>query len=235
MHYLVIDSLYRNSGTPGSYVIDLPSRYKVKKIKLVKADIFNSIYTVSDVTLSVKINGGAETSLSLTNGYYTAAELVTHLAAVLNAVFGATWTATRNAVTGKITIAKTGTTSIEFLPYSKNVLLGIPRGGQSIAAAAMTFQYPVNLTYHRYMILKVNDFNRCHFSNGQEGFAPLLLESSQLITASVPEIHSYRKDDYTYFSPQAINLSQLTIKLTYTDGTICDMNGINHTLTFELS
>lgn len=150
---LRINSENKTSGTTGDFKVNFGNNLqKIRKLSPVSVQFYNVFYNVFSNSIKqnnqflISLDGGASTTITITPGYYTAAQLMSAIAAaILASPLAATFTFTMNTITNKVEIKTnaTGTTwtltnqtgsSVESNPW---VLLGFP-SGTSISATGST-------------------------------------------------------------------------------------------------
>lgn len=206
--------------------------------RLIKANVFNSIYTVNDNNLNINITVGATTTpISLEVGSYTFSELGNHLQTQINASLTG-YTVTSNTTTYKYTISNT--------------------------SSAFTISWPQTLSSHR--LFGLNKLNKDSSVDGGVHSVTsdnVVQQSVQFVDLVIPEIPyiackrnsvgknlidripldceqgsiMYYSSDINlvnYFTP--VNLNSLTIQLYEdTTDTLYDCQNNDNSFEFELT
>lgn len=111
---LLVNSKYRNSGTPSNFSYQLlVAISNPKKVALENIQIYNTAYTINNYNNKLYWTDGASVAhtSTLTNGNYTATSLADHIQDLLNAddTGADTYLVKFSDITGKITISNSGT------------------------------------------------------------------------------------------------------------------------------
>tara|TARA_B110000208_G_C11703043_1_gene406554 strand:+ start:97 stop:1089 length:993 start_codon:yes stop_codon:yes gene_type:complete len=207
--------------------------------RLIKANVFNSIYTVNDNNRNINITVGATTTpISLEVGSYTFSELGNHLQTQINASALTGYTVTSNTTTYKYTISNT--------------------------SSAFTISWPQTVSSHRLF-----GFNKLNKDSSVDGGVHsvtsdnVVQQSVQFVDLVIPEIPyiackrnsvgknlidripldceqgsiMYYSSDINlenYFTP--VNLNSLTIQLYEdTTDTLYDCQNNDNSFEFELT
>ena len=116
-HVLMIDSLDRDQHSyplPTQIRLKLPRAYKnVERIDIVQVKFFCGLYAISAARKNnslLVVVGGSQYTVSVPDGTYSLAQLLSTLQTVLNsAATSLTYTVSFNVTTGRVTIAASGT------------------------------------------------------------------------------------------------------------------------------
>jgi len=153
---LNINSADRTTGTPGNFIVDLrtdlntPNNYD--SIVLISAAIPKSYYTFSSSNNTmVLIEGGVNTTVTITPGNYDGVYLATYLGTIMTtaSTIGATYTVSLSLITGKLTFTTTSATatSLNFVGKLSAYVLGFDDSTYSFSALTLTAPYIVNLQF----------------------------------------------------------------------------------------
>lgn len=213
---LLVNSKYRNSGTPSNFSYQLlVAISNPKKVALENIQIYNTVYTINDYNNKLYwIDASSVARVStLTNGNYTATSLADHIQTVLNAV-SPTFTVSFSTTSGKITISSTGNFSLTFGTNTVNSCastIGFNDSNKS-GQATYTGENVVNLNTKYYTVhADILNTNNTHQSDQINSiiaivpnnvnfgdcicYSPNLAKSFELKQTEISSLNFYVKDD----------------------------------------
>ena len=156
MEYIKISSLKRSSGTPSNFACQFTKPLQEGTYKLVSATMSNSYYNINNDNNKIYFNedGGATLTATLTNGFYSSADIASNIENAMEAVslssgLNVNYTVTFNANTNKLTISSGGGHSFAFkfasnTTSSADRVLGFPLTDTS-TSSSQTSNTPINL------------------------------------------------------------------------------------------
>jgi hypothetical protein len=224
-----IKSSDRTSGTAASFVLSLESPFKsikqLTEVSLVAATIPNTIYNVrTGVNSSISwIHSGTKLA-TLTPGNYTITDLLTLVAAAMNAADANTYAFTYNSSTFKVTATAAGAFSFASTTSSFwTSILGITdftTSGTSISGSQV-----INLNPSANIYLKIDEMGLSMQTTNQleqDLFTiPVSVAGGYLIQYT--EGSGWRQDKTFYSSPRDIN--KLTVSLFLQNNELVELNG----------
>jgi len=158
---ILIDSLYRESGTPENYVIKIFNPIKnIKSVRLLAASVPNSVYPIRtgyNDTLNFTYSGAKTATLTQQN--YTGSQLAAELQSKIQTAIASTnVTVVYNSQLNKLIFTESGGTAFTIAtqtttPYCIKAL-GCA-AAQTCTSASFTSTYQVDLSYPRYMICDI--------------------------------------------------------------------------------
>lgn len=213
---LLVNSKYRNSGTPSNFSYQLlVAISNPKKVALENIQIYNTAYTINDYNNKLYwIDSTSVARVStLTNGNYTATSLADHIQTVLNAV-SPTFTVSFSTTSGKITISSTGNFSLTFGTNTVNSCASTIGFNDSNKTGQPTYtgENVVNLNSKYYTVhADILNTNNTHQSDQINSiiaivpnnvnfgdcicYSPNLAKSFELKQTEISSLNFYVKDD----------------------------------------
>ena len=233
--HIVVDSKDRNKTSypnPGEYSIDLPDGVNdIIEARLVYADVKTDAHTVNPNFNTLLFDyGGTEYELTLDEGDYTAADLVTEVNDQIALVGGlAGLVATLDSLTNKVVFTGTSATTLVNIGVSNNAspLLGFYDDVDYVGTGGsftITSPKKIDVDYGNYAALHIDNFNLLDGTNTSTNCAfaiapytsSTVLNSSQLFFIST----NYTK----YFTPRIRKLTKLNIQWRDRSGGIYQFN-----------
>lgn len=159
----VLDSKEKSSGTnqTATYNMVPMGGLETGTYQVLSYHSTNQVYNV-EANVNDQLwwdEGAGDLNAQLTPGYYSAAELLVELKAVLDPVSGSTFTVTYNAISGKITfVIAAGTFRFKYLTNLTDParrLIGMD-AVDGVLAASQISNIPIDLTLHSSILLLVD-------------------------------------------------------------------------------
>jgi hypothetical protein len=248
-NYIIINSVDRTSGTSSDFIINSSNLIRLNgrnKLKLKSIVMYNTIYTINGNNNKIDFNeNSTNKTTTLTNGWYTASSLATHIGTAMTTTSGgfATFTASYSSVTGKMTISSTQNFSLLFLtgtntsssPYrelgftSTNGITAV----NTSAGTSATGNNIVNLGLPLTIYISINNWNGSNIKD----------TSGTHCTFAVPvnclagEMINFNGDDIEQVVevPSNVNvISQLKITLSSVNNRAIDLNNSEWSLILEI-
>ena len=236
---IYLDSKYaiKRNGNAGDAYFSIPSIYvedgNYIYLSVVSCIIPYSFYNINSTNnvLTYDLVGGPQLTFSVPVGNYNINQLLTY---INNNWTG--FTATLNVITNKITITKS--TANDFTIYSQGLgrILGFTSNayGSSGTAYAVTSASVANL----YTITNVNvetnllTYNVSNISNQTQNRSIL---ASIPVTVAPFSLISYENKSLYKTNLYVGEFNNLSIRLLDNNGAIVDMNGVDYTITLQIS
>lgn len=248
-NYIIINSQDRTSGTSSNFIINNNNIIRLngkKQLTLKSLSIFNTIYTINSNNNKIDFNENATNkTTTLTNGWYDSSSLCTHISSSMTTTSGgfATFTATYNSTTGKITISSTQNFSLLFLtgtnksysPYRElgfTDVNGINAIDTSVSTSS-TANNIVNLGIPLTLYISINNWNGSNIKDTSNTHCTFAIP----IKAGFRELIEYNSSDIkqTVEIPPGINIiSNTMVSLTSINNKSIDLNGSEWSMTLEL-
>ena len=261
---LIIDSSQRNRDVyenPGHYVVQLIKPYTdVISVELTQANIPNSGYAVNStnnkITFTFNNDNTDVTTFTATLGvgdYADVSALRTAIASALNTitervvdVFSVT---TVLDVTGAITITAPNVIENTDTPLASRDIIFIAGqtnnadtiiglGNNNTAAAAeVTMPYAYVLRPDRYVVLEIRGMERCEGNSNalMNCFAIIPVDTTANNFGLLKNGDTIDNDIYVHHFPEPLRkLNSLEITFRTPGGSICEFNGRDHFLVFEI-
>lgn len=143
---------------------------------------------------------------------------------------GQTFTLTLSPITGRITVtASTGTFSLTFANTESNKILGFEKGTYASTLTSLVAPYVANRFYERNIQIKTTfNYDVSDYETGKNSGSTKLLST---VPVSGQTIQPFGNIYYEELQPnkKIINSmpNNLTVELTYTDGSRVDLNGLD--------
>ena len=261
---LIVDSSRRNRSiyeNPGHYCFDLISPYRdVISIEITQVNIPKSFYSVSSDNNKITFTFDSTTIVGARNpvtytaylpvGNYTNFDdLREDFETAINDAVGYDpganqFTVAYSDITGRFTV-----TAPESTPDEANVLAhnnivfiaGVAGGADTIIGLnttnldgdTVTFPNNATLNPYRYLVLEIRGMERC------DGNSSTLMNSFCIIPVNGNSTNLGSEvidnDTYIYYFPEPLpKMDRMEITIRKPDGNICDFNGRDHFLVFEV-
>ncbi|MEA2104332.1 MAG: hypothetical protein U9P79_06805, partial [Candidatus Cloacimonadota bacterium] len=228
IHSLFVDSSQRTSGTDTEFIVEFQRSLENKAFEhccIEKASIPLTFYNISDElsTSAFTINDGSDdVEITLTEGSYSATELVSHMETALNASSSG-FTVSFESITGKMTFERTSNFSL-LLSTKENLarLLGFAQADFT-GTNSYTSSDIVNMRLLRNFFLFIDqihtDINHCYPAVGSDITAIWAIEGNlgdvQYITSN---------DRQSYKLRECAISTRLKVRLEIEEGTL-NLNG----------
>ena len=224
---IVINSKDRLYGTSSNFDIQFNvALSSVKALKLLSAQIPNSIYNVKSTNNILYIN---TIPVIIPQGAYNITSLVTSLQNVLNAAgFGILFTITYSDITLKLTISATGPFSVTDGINSINALLGFQISGPSNSKTGSNI---VNLAGDIYYYLCIDVFNNQIKSSNSKDYGAYVIPT-QVASGGITQFRI--NTDFPILETTTQNINKINISVKGYDGSYIDFNGADLVLIFEV-
>ena len=256
---LVIDSrdrLHDDYANPSNYIIKLPDTItNVVEIELIGAEIPKTHYNINEYNNKVEftVGGGTVKTVTIAEGNYTEAELVTALND--DEVFKASLVISYDTKTRKFSIVKessnTATTILLFEGedekynnktrklYRENTMgkvLGYNIENVQITTNALVGPKQADLNHDKYVMLKIKDLGTIHgvFMGVEDAFAKIVLDN-EFGTIKYLKMADIGRRFIKTFSPPLGKLNDLEIEFRTYDNKMYNFNGIDHCLFFKIT
>jgi len=256
---LIIDSrdrLHDDYANPSKYIIKLPDTItNIVNIELIGAEIPKTHYNINEYNNKVEftVGGGTVKTVTIAEGNYTEAELVTALND--DEVFKASLVISYDTKTRKFSIVKessnTATTILLFEGedekynnktrklYRENTMgkvLGYNIENVQITTNALVGPKQADLNHDKYVMLKIKDLGTIHgvFMGVEDAFAKIVLDN-EFGTIKYLKMADIGRRFIKTFSPPLGKLNDLEIEFRTYDNKMYNFNGIDHCLFFKIT
>ena len=256
---LIIDSrdrLHDDYANPSKYIIKLPDTItNIVNIELIGAEIPKTHYNINEYNNKVEftVGGGTVKTVTIAEGNYTEAELVTALND--DEVFKASLVISYDTKTRKFSIVKessnTATTILLFEGedekynnktrklYRENTMgkvLGYNIENVQITTNALVGPKQADLNHDKYVMLKIKDLGTIHgvFMGVEDAFAKIVLDN-EFGTIKYLKISDFGRRFIKTFSPPLGKLNDLEIEFRTYDNNLYNFNGVDHCLFFKIT
>jgi hypothetical protein len=234
---IIVDSMYRDKAlypSPNDYNFVFDDDINdVMTARLIVADIPFNDYVINAHfnKLYLEVDGGAETSVTLTQGLYDKSGLASHIQTQLNATFGANvFTVQYSSITDKYTFMATKIFTINFEGKTNglNALLGFaPKNYSAPAFTPFTAPFRCNFAHNNYIVMCIDQFdnNKSNTKPHNKSFAILTDKISNINFEDDPNI-------IKTFNPPIPRLPKIRVTFFDRYGNPYDFNNKDHR--FEL-
>jgi hypothetical protein len=256
---LIVDSrdrLHDDYANPSKYTIKLPDTItNIVNIELIGAEIPKTHYNINEYNNKVEftVGGGAVKTVTIAEGNYTEAELVTALND--DDLFKASLVISYDAKTRKFSIVKessnTATTILLFEGedekynnrtrklYKANTMgkvLGYNIENVQITTTALAGSKQADLNHDKYVMLKIKDLGTIHgiFMGVEDAFAKIVLDN-EFGTIKYLKMADIGRRFIKTFSPPLGKLNDLEIEFRTYDNNLYNFNGVDHCLFFKIT
>lgn len=249
MNYLIINSQDRTSGTSSNFTINSANNIRLngrKRIKLKHVSIYNTFYNINNNNNKIDFTENATNkTTTLTNGYYTATSLATHIGTAMTTTSGgfAVFTASYSTTTRKMAISSTQNfrllfssgTSTSSSPYRELGFTdtnGINAVDTAVSTSA-TGNNHVNLGLPLTIYITINNWNGSNIKDTSGTFTSFAIP----INASSGEIINFNGDEIQQIIdiPPTVNIvSQLRITLSSINNRALDLNNSEWNMVLEI-
>ena len=229
---VVIDSMYRDTSqypNPNDYYLVFDDDINdVASAKLLSMEIPLSTYLINMHfnTLWVTVGTGAERTVVLTQGDFSASDLATMMQGCLNtAALGATFTVSYNTAMDKYSFTANAAFSLNFSGKSNSLepLLGFKKAVYASTNNSITAPYRCNFNYNDYVVMCIDQFdnNKSNTKPLNKSFAIIGKSYNNLNISDKPEIQKN-------FNPPLARLAK--IHMTFYDryGNPYDFQNMDH-------
>ena len=200
-------------------------------------NMFNSLYNVvagENDKLYVEHSVDGNNTLTLTPGFYTAAELDTELTTQLDSISAVTYTITFDVKTGKYTFTpSSGNFAFKFLTNTADTcrfLIG-KNGVDDVLGATQVSDTVANFILHDNIIIKIGQDNNQHLTLPDGTEASLMVPVD---IASFGNVINYRRNQsYPQFLTFSSVIASLDIQLLDENGGLLPINGIEWTMSIK--
>ena len=186
----------------------------------------NNLYNVNDTNNKIYINeNGTDYTITLTNGYYDANDLKTHLQTQITSVISGTMTVSTNSNTNKFTFSNTITFYFTFGTNTTNSarkLIGM-NAVDGTTATTQTSNNPIDLNTRKSIfveicednnrdIVGINYFQQSFLINGEGGFGDIMRYKN---TDNFNQFVKFRNTKTLEFSFHDINNNSIDLNSDY--------------------
>lgn len=230
--------------------------FDVVKIDMLSTSIPNTIQNISDdnnyVTLYVKYNAVIYNNSSdgyrctMRNGIYDIAELCDELLRVINATIydyidpsiGDVMTVTLVEPSSYLVISSTDT-NFEFIlefPELLYPMLGFVSGTMDDYATELTNDMlPYKLFANKYLLLSVDEFNTSFDHATGIPFFAIIKTNTHIGVRTFPYFVDTFSSSVFVLNTHPINIEELTVRIYYESGSICEFRGAEHFFTLRVT
>lgn len=235
---IVIESRSRaaNSASSSDFRLTLAEPL-VGTYELVAASMTNNLYNVvtgenDSIYFTHSVDGVFVAVLA--PGRYEVADLEAEVKVSMDAVGTATYTATHDAMTGKLTVVpSSGTVSLTFftgLLQTARYLMGFAQV-DTPTAASITGAHPVDLKLHDMLVVKILQDGNAHVTlpSGTEG--SFMLPMDQPLFGEV--YHFSRNAHFGQTALFSNSVSTIDVEVLASDGDSVDLNGVEWSMSLK--
>ena len=231
------DSLQRQSGTSNNFDIQLNFAIDaVKSIELMHCSIPNTFYNINSTNNTFIINESGDVTVTLRNGNYIIADLVTEITNQLSALTVATtldetYTITYNSNTMHILISSTGSFSLSFGNSFLYKVIGFDNETYDDVSNAIESVNSVDLNVVKNFLINLNGYKQGQIATNLNHVYTFIIP----VTGSPGELIHYNMSDFD----QKINLNDVRIDLMHAeirdqDYNFLDLNNANFVFTLKI-
>ena len=241
---LVVDSSQRNRSVyenPGKYSFQFIKQYRdVISLELIQANIPNSFYSINNNNNKITINVGTNQHIiSIPLGNYNDVDnLTTLINTRINNVVPGAWTFSVDKRLNKFKLdGPTGFTVVSGAPQNADIIVGI--GSLDLVSNANSVTMPNCYVMHpyRYLILEIRNMQRCDGNTSalMDSFCIIPIDTAADNSGILKNGDTIDNDTYVFYFPEPLHkLADMEITFRTPDGNICDFNGRDHFLVFEI-
>ena len=237
LHNLLIQSSDRKSGTPNDFVIDIPPIQGLRRWKIISAKVQNTFYNINQSNYLIHwTRSGVNYSAAVAPGCYNIQEFINALAAKMNFEdTGATYSVLFSTNTLKIKIQCSANIILKTTNKTQAMwnILGFETNADTISSSELEATKVVRLDNPNYVFISIREFYAQSFacSSGLKSSAVIDLRNNSTAVESWNTDSSY---DIAECYTAANSISELSVKLTFPDGTPAELNGADWSMLISL-
>lgn len=223
---LLLRSKDKSKGVPGNYILPIPFDFKRQtKFRIRSINVPLSYYNVNSNYNTLVTDVG---TVNLDEGSYLsgtslAAELQTKLQ-----VLDASFTATYNSTTNRITIARATNFTIDLTSSTLNEIIGFASTGSLTGTNTYTGTQNFLADPNLNLRLSIKELDRCSNYESSDNKDFLL---GIPVNDNIGNYVNYYPGTNEFFTLEdGLNVNQLEIKFYDSNWNIVDFNGVNHTI-----